>query len=322
VADPVSPEDRFTELASRYLDGAANEAEVSELTGMVRGNPERRKVLARLFLQHGSLAWVLREAAKGGSVATSVPGLGEPTPGRRRWPAWILIPLAASLVITALIIRYAPPFQNDAENIAPAPAATSPRTVAFQDGVSPTTSYAGTRDARISDKDPSENRGADPILEVEGSPEAGGRPTLLQWDLREIPAGTRILSVEIGITVTSVSRDRAYEAYAVTQPWNESEVTWLEYADGRRWELPGGKGPRDHAAVPLLRFTPRRGTQSMALTGPGIEAVQSWVDRPESNHGMILLTTDRSGEFYAHSREWDVATARPKLTVTYRPRAN
>jgi hypothetical protein len=306
VAESPTSDDRFDELAGLYLEGAATEKDIAELTELARATPERRRALARLLMQHGSLAWILRGAPGKQAVPRAT--------GRFR-AAWIAIPIAASLLVTALVIKYAP------GGGAPSSADRAPRTLSFQDGVSPGASYSGTRDARLTDKDPSENRGADPILEVEGSSEPGGRPTLLRWDVREIPAGSEVVSAEVTITVTSVSRDRAYDVYACARPWVEEEVTWSRYAAGLPWEAPGGKGAADRGAMPLGRFTPKRGAVTFSLGEPGLRAVQSWVDRPAENYGIILLATERTGEFYAHSREAEPPAGRPKLTITYRPPA-
>jgi len=314
MADDRRPLDRFDELAGLYLEGAATDKDAAELADLARGNPELRRALGRLFMQHGTLAWILR----GGPQQRS--GAEPPFRASRLRGAGVAIALAASLLITVIIIRTAP--GGGTGQVDRTTAQTGDRTLSFQDGVSPRASYAGTRDSRLLDKDPSENRGADPILEVEGSSEPGGRPTLLRWDLGEIPPGSEIVSAEFSITVISVSRERVYEVYALARPWSESEVTWRDSAAGRPWQVAGAKGSEDHGAATLARFTPKRGALTVKLEGPGLDAVRSWVDRPVANYGLLLSATDRGGEFYAHSREAELPATRPKLTITYRSHAS
>lgn len=300
MPDFVPPEDRFEELLSAYLDGSAGEADVGELTGMLRGSPERQRVAARLFLQHGALAWILRGA---GASAPALPGA--PRRAVRSW--WIAVPVAASLLVALFVARWSP-----------GPGDAGLRTLEFQDGASPASSYVGTRDARLSDKDLAVNRGSDSFIEVESSSEPGGKPTLLRWDLREIPQGSRVAAVTIALSMASVSREEAYVVHGLRRPWVEREATWLEYAAGKPWDAPGGKGPGDRDAAVLARFVPARGPFAFGLNSDGVAAVQRWVDAPDSNHGFIFLSTSAQGEFYAHSRESEPPTIRPKIAVTFR----
>jgi hypothetical protein len=167
------------------------------------------------------------------------------------------------------------------------------------------------------EKDPLESRGSDRLLEVEG--EAGGRPALLQWDLRQIPPGSQVISVSLALTVTSVSGNRECEAYMLSRPWVESQANWIEYSSNRRWEVPGGKGLQDRGSQVLARFKPVRGVINVPLNEAGLAAVQRWVNSDGSNHGLLLQMTDRASEFTFHSRESENAIQRPKLTVNYRP---
>jgi hypothetical protein len=78
--------------------------------------------------------------------------------------------------------------------------------ISFQDGVSPTPAYAGTRDTYISQDQPTTNFCSLPTLRVDGDdPPGTGRDlrTLLQWDLSAIPAGSEVKSATVAINVTN-----------------------------------------------------------------------------------------------------------------------
>lgn len=291
--------ERLEELLSAYLEDSATPAQVAELAGMLRGNPEGQRLAARLFVQHGTLAWILRGAG------ASIPSRRE-HPRLRAW--WIGIPVAASLMLTFFMVRHSPG----------GPVDRGPQTLRFQDG---TAGYSGTRDTRLSDKDRTVSRGTDGFIEVESSTEPGGKPTLIRWDLREIPAGSRVLSASITLHIASLSRDEVYAVHALRRPWVEDEATWMEYAAGKSWAVPGGKGSEDYDAAVLARFRPTKGSFTFELGNEGVARLQSWIDSPGSNQGFILVCTASQGEFYAHSREADAAATRPALSITFRPPA-
>jgi hypothetical protein len=152
---------------------------------------------------------------------------------------------------------------------------------------------------------------------VEG--ESGGRPSLLKFDLRAIPPGSRVISATLDLTITAVSRERQCEAYMVSRPWVESQATWIEFSAGRRWEVSGARGSQDRGMQLLARFSPVRGVVSVPLTDAGIAAVQRWINSDGANHGLLLQTTDRASEFTFHSREAGTASLRPKFTVNFLP---
>jgi len=227
--------------------------------------------------------------------------------------------LVACLLLTLAIIRYAPLGIQPTTQVPPSPApakATEELTLSFQDGVLPSKDYQGTRDTRLRERDASEDHGSEDVLEVDG--ESGGRPALLQWDLRQIPPGSRLISASLTLTITSVSRDREYEVFALSRPWIESQANWVEYSPGRKWEIPGGKGSKDRGAQVLARFRPQQGTLVIPLNGMGLTAVQRWINSTDTNHGLLLQGLDPAGEFSFRSRETGLPIDRPKLTVSYR----
>ncbi len=317
---PLDP--RFMELASRFLDGEATPEELESLNDLLYDDSRALDTLAELLNQHGALAWTQRGQAsfKGIPVSETSAGTGRdsgPAP-RRAW--WIAIPLAACLLVTVGIIRFAPGGSPSGLKINPsqtAPVTPEERTLSCQDGVSPSQDYRGTRDTMLLERDAATPRGSEPLLEVDG--ESSGRPALLQWDLREIPPGSRVISASLDLTVTSVSPGGECEAQMLSRPWVESQATWIEFASGRRWEVPGGRGGRDRDSQVLAHFKPVRGLLSIPLNDAGLTIVQRWINSADSNHGLILKMSNPAGEFSFHSRESGIASKRPKLTVSYSP---
>ena len=146
-------------------------------------------------------------------------------------------------------------------------------------------SFTVRKDATIRGKSPNRNYGKHRHLEVDGHPE---RAALLAWDLREVPAGTRVEGAQIHYEVTERSKAR-YPMYPLRRYWSEGSVTWNERKDGAGWSEPGAKGHRDRDPHIIGRLSPgRRGGNRSRLNDAGVELVQEWVDRPASNRGVVI----------------------------------
>lgn len=115
----------------------------------------------------------------------------------------------------------------------------------------------------------------------------GLKASLLHFDLSALPAGTEIAGAILDLT--SVSRSGTsllpLAAYALRRPWNLSEVTWRQAADGRPWAAPGAGDSTDRDAAPFataLVYDP--GRYSLDLT----DLARRWHEQPEQNHGLLL----------------------------------
>jgi hypothetical protein len=190
-------------------------------------------------------------------------------------------------------------------------------TKSFQDGVAPTSSYAGTRDTKIRSGSPTTNYGSSTVLEADGSPDDG---VLIKWDLSAIPAGSVVSSASITLTVTNAT-SHTYEIYSLKRNWVESQATWRSYASGLAWQVAGAQGSNDRGTTVLGSVTASAtGAKTVSLNASGVAAVQSWVNTPSSNYGIVIQ--DYAGasdgvDFY--SSEDGTAARRPRLTVTYTP---
>jgi hypothetical protein len=193
-------------------------------------------------------------------------------------------------------------------------AGSQPITLAFQDGVSPTTAYRGTRDARLESGSPTTSGGA-LSLQGDGTPDTS---SLLQWDITAIPSGSVVQSASITLNTTNTSVD-SYEFYQVLRPWLEAEVTWNESAAGSPWQIAGAMGAADASTTVLGAMTATAaGQATVQLNAAGVQAVQAWVNNPTSNFGLLLADYTAATDLVVFtSREGNVAANRPRLTVTY-----
>lgn len=192
------------------------------------------------------------------------------------------------------------------------------REVSFQDGVAPVPAYAGTRDTFLSQTNADHPYGTKTSLQVDGNNPTGTNNDLhllLKFDLSSIPKGTRIQSASVTLRSLQTAR-QPFTAYALRRTWTEEEATWL-----KPWQEPGAAGSRDRGAAPVGLLVPAdTDVHVLRLNAEGLALVQSWIDAPESNHGLVLPGGEISNGLQAHSRESQDVVRRPKLTVTYLPR--
>jgi serralysin len=179
-------------------------------------------------------------------------------------------------------------------------------TWSFLDGIN---GYNGTREK------PTTNHGSRNRLTVDGEPDLS---TLLYWDITSIPPGSAIQSVDITANVTNMSAGQDYEFYQLQRSWIESEATWNEYSSGQSWQVPGADGTSDrHSTVLGSLVSSVSGSTTISLNASGIAVVQSWVNNPSSNNGLILMDYINADNLDFSSRETATISDRPKLTVTY-----
>lgn len=195
------------------------------------------------------------------------------------------------------------------------------RTLMFQDGAFPTPDYAGTRDTSIGSEDPDSNSGALEALRLYMGAERQNA-ALLKWDVSSIPRGSRVVSVEMTLSITGSVEGSGYAVYPARQPWVESEATWRVFAAGRRWQVAGAKADQDRGsrALGTLR-PPGTGVHTLLFDDRGIAVVQSWVNNPAANFGIVVAGESPNNEWDLQSREAARVGKRPRLTVTYVPPA-
>jgi len=216
-------------------------------------------------------------------------------------------------------------------DLAPAGDLPAPKrvlTVAFQDGVAPVTSYEGTRDAYIAEHKSLAPRipGSSAILVADGDSADSGQPgmdrsALIRWDLTALPRGVVVVWAEVGIQVINGSGGRPFWIREMKREWLEGQVTWAGPASVVPWQKPGAQGEMDREAAPLGSMAPSApGPYSVPLNVAGLAAVQSWINNPAVNHGLILADTENGDALIFKSRKAIPPAERPRLTVSVVPR--
>jgi len=194
---------------------------------------------------------------------------------------------------------------------APLTAPPSTTSLSFQNGVAPSAAYSGTTDAWIDADEPSTNHGSSTVCEADGDEKAA----TLRWDVSAIPSGSTIDQATITLDVTNATNDLGYYAYALTRDWAEGSATWNDYASALSWQLPGAHGALDRESTPVGKWTPRATGKRTFSLSPSL--VQSWLDSPSTNHGILIANDDNSNGVDFRCRETGTAANRPRLTVSY-----
>ncbi len=202
----------------------------------------------------------------------------------------------------------------------PEPLTAKPKKIRFQDGVSPTTAYAGTIDTTISEKDPTVNFGNADECYVDGNDPDGeylDKSVLLKWDVSELPSDEIISSASITLRVTN-SSSNAYPLYELKPDWQELQATWQRSDSGINWGTPGAQGASDRGSTSLGSFAaPSTGFQTIDLNSAGLELVQSWVNDANANQGIIIADSSINDGIDFYCRDASSAAYRPQLTIEY-----
>lgn len=199
-------------------------------------------------------------------------------------------------------------------------------TITFQQGVSPTASYAGTQDAVIRPDSPDTNNSAGNNTVGRTTGTTVLRDTI-SFDLSSIPSGATINSISFSLVVDatdsgSTSTTVTLELRQLTQSFIENQVTWNSRSTGNPWSTPGGSlGASQLSALSLNPLT-ASGTQTFASSAAFVSAAQSAYNN--STPLYFALKLDSAGEslstreiFQFRSKEFATASSRPLLSVDY-----
>jgi hypothetical protein len=153
---------------------------------------------------------------------------------------------------------------------------------------------------------------------------------VVKFDVSSVPAGSTINSATLHLYVTQKQSqllgDQAVRVHPVTSAWNESQVTWVRRTSSN-WPSPGGAYGSSIASV---QFSSMSSGAWVTFSIPA-GTVQSWVDGPSSNCGLIIKLDPDSDPGTGSSAKFNIvkfassenasSSLRPKFEVTYSPPA-
>jgi len=228
--------------------------------------------------------------------------------GMRRWLGVRLVLsmllVAAGLVTVLLTVRQ------------PVRGATTlaSQTVVLRQGLA---GYTGCTDTRISEENPNKNFGElELVLGMKGR-----ISTLIRFDVSSLPANAQIEDARLSIAVVNYGQ-RGSEpviigAFPVTRTWEETQATWYKATNLDFWGLPGcNSTTNDRSPAPLDNQPVYNvGWYTWTVTS----AVQTWVQNPAANQGVMLRQTNVAigGEYDVRQSEYPGLEMRPVLVVTY-----
>ncbi|MFN2292149.1 MAG: DNRLRE domain-containing protein [Anaerolineae bacterium] len=155
-------------------------------------------------------------------------------------------------------------------------------------------------DTYVSNVDPTSNFGGAPTLVVQHT-DVGEtiKNTYLRFDLSPIPAGSTIVSAQLGLYLTQASASAAYSLARVGSPWQEFSLTWNS--------SPSAGGNFDNPT--------HDGTEGWKYWN-AVQPVADWVSGAASNYGLVISTGLLDAPSPFASREAGLVTA-PRLCVEW-----
>jgi hypothetical protein len=194
---------------------------------------------------------------------------------------------------------------------------TNSVTIMFQDGVFPTPAYTGTQDAWLRGSQPNTNTGSDTRMDADSDSSGSDEWSVIRWTIADIPAGAVVQSATISIDVNDESVT-PYNLYAILKNWVENQVTFNSVRSDQAWQTPGAAGATDRGpVVGVLDTQNTDGIKSIVLNAAGIALVQSWIDNPTSNNGIITANDAATDGLEMRTSEYGTLTSRPKLSISY-----
>ncbi len=194
----------------------------------------------------------------------------------------------------------------------------------FQEGVFPSTFYAGTSDTRIvSDVSSNLNYGSCSNLEF-GYDVGRIWRVLLKFNVTKINSSAVVKAAYLTLNGFSVSNAVDVVVYKVKRNWLEGsgscsgvadiDASWNYYAGtGNSWTTPGGD--YDIATQSEVKTVTTTGYYTIKLNNA---MVQEWIQNSSKNYGMIVKALNETNGYIANRDKTAADKAqRPKLTVYY-----
>ena len=186
------------------------------------------------------------------------------------------------------------------------------QTIHFQQGVD---GHSGAED---SDVTASQSRpfGGSTQINIDGGGGLSDRSALIKWGDLNMPAGATVVAASITLTISDDGD--LYDFYPVLRTWSESQATWNEALDDQPWEIAGVLGEEDRGDQIGTLNGSVVNANTTELNAAGVAMVQSWIDNPSDNHGVVIAgpVTSTNSVVISSSENPNVED-RPQLNLSY-----
>ena len=151
---------------------------------------------------------------------------------------------------------------------------------------------------------------------------------MVKFDVSSVPASSTINSATLRLYVTDkrsqLLSDQAVSVHPVTSEWGESQVTWVRRTSVN-WSPAGGAYGGSIASVLFSSMS----TGAWVTFSIPASTVQSWVDSPSSNCGVLIKLDPDSDPGTGAVEKFNIvqfassekipSSQRPRLEITYAP---
>ncbi|MBN1921475.1 MAG: protein kinase [Anaerolineae bacterium] len=247
-----------------------------------------------------SLAQALRQALDGKTSETETPLEEEPAMAPPTHWRWMLLPIAALLIVAAGLLASRQPWRQTPT--APPPA--SPEILVFS-------GPAQTTDTWLDPDVPESVWGEADLVHLQG-PLTPDR-VLLRFDLSELPPDEKVLTATLTLQVTLWGEESfpgAAVLYRVLTPWDAATANY-----NFPWMQPGLAAGVDYDATPLA-------IQPLGAKGPlhfeVTQAVRDWQNGAWANEGFVIMMSEDShnmAHWWISLSEQTDAQAQPVLHI-------
>ena len=134
--------------------------------------------------------------------------------------------------------------------------------------------------------------------------------SLIRFDLEgRVPEGARVIRTELVIYChKGINGNSALAGYKALKPWTDGKTYWTNWGQGG-----DEPGYIDETAILSGNISEVDGNYHFSVS-PSV--VQAWLDRPQTNHGLLLKATRDSNAFHWMA-DGDTGDNPPKLIIEY-----
>src|SRR5262249_8430090 len=146
--------------------------------------------------------------------------------------------------------------------------------------------------------------------------------SLIRFSNLGIPAGATVSGATLRLSVYTWDANPTIRGYYLAAPWNGAPGTtlgWLHHGTGQDWNTPGALAQGTDViagntfVLPNIRAV---GQQTITVNlDPAV--VQSWVNNPNADQGILLVNETPGAIVNVNASENSTVASRPRLSVTY-----